>query len=96
MVQRIPVDVISLCSAAGEIRPLRLRVEDARRELRRADVAQILRVKQVPFVGVEAYQFLCRVSWEGKQGVLELEYDIRSHQWVLLGESTGNPRMTVV
>ena len=59
-------------------------------------MAQILRVKQIPFVGAEAYQFLCRVNWEGTQEVLKLEYDIRSHQWVLLGESTGNPRMTVV
>ena len=35
-----PVDVISVCSADGEIRPLRLRMEDEEHKLRRIDIDQ--------------------------------------------------------
>ena len=43
-----PVDVISLCSAAGDIRPLRLRLEDERQELRRVDVIEVVRARRFP------------------------------------------------
>ena len=84
-----PVDVISLCSAAGDIRPLRLRLEDERQELRRVDVIEVVSVKQIPYVGAEAYLYVCRVNSEGNPGLVELEYGIRSHTWRLLGEYTG-------
>ena len=56
------VDVISLCSAAGEIRPLRLRLEDESQQLRRVDIVEVVSEKQIPYVGAEAYIFVCRVS----------------------------------
>ena len=91
-----PVDVISLCSAAGDIRPLRLRLEDERQELRRVDVIEVISVKQIPYVGAEAYLYVCRVNSEGKPGLVELEYGIRSHTWRLLGEYTGKRGERVV
>ena len=91
-----PVDVISLCSAAGDIRPLRLRLEDERQELRRVDVIEVVSVKQIPYVGAEAYLYVCRVNSEGKPGLVELEYGIRSHTWRLLGEYTGKKGERVV
>ncbi len=91
-----PVDVISLCSAAGDIRPLRLRLEDERQELRRVDVIEVVSVKQIPYVGAEAYLYVCRVNSEGKPGLVELEYGIRSHTWRLLGEYTGKRGERVV
>ena len=91
-----PVDVISLCSAAGDIRPLRLRLEDERQELRRVDVIEVVSVKQIPYVGAEAYVYVCRVNSEGKPGLVELEYGIRSHTWRLLGEYTGKREERVV
>ena len=91
-----PVDVISLCSAAGDIRPLRLRLEDERQELRRVDVIEVVSVKQIPYVGAEAYLYVCRVNSEGKTGLVELEYGIRSHTWRLLGEYTGKRGERVV
>ena len=91
-----PVDVISLCSAAGNIRPLRLRLEDERQELRRVDVIEVVSVKQIPYVGAEAYLYVCRVNSEGKPGLVELEYGIRSHTWRLLGEYTGKRGERVV
>ena len=91
-----PVDVISLCSAAGDIRPLRLRLEDDNGELRRADIVDVVSVKQIPYVGAEAYVYVCRVLSGGNPGLVELEYGIRSHTWRLLGEYTGKREERVV
>lgn len=80
-----PVDVISVCSASGEIRPLRLRLEDEEHQLLRIDIDEVVSVKEVPYVGVEATIFLCRATvWE-KKWLFELKYTIRTHTWSLLG-----------
>lgn len=85
MEQRIqPVDVISMCSASGEIRPLRLRMEDEGHQLLRVDIDEILSCKEVQFVGIEAKIFLCRAMVQGKQWLFELRYTIRTHSWCLL------------
>ena len=86
MKQKIcPVDVISVCSASGEIRPLRLRLEDEEHQLLRIDIDEVVSVKEVPYVGVEATIFLCRATvWE-KKWLFELKYTIRTHTWSLLG-----------
>ena len=41
--QIYPVDVISICSADGQIRPLRLRMEDEDRKLLRVDIDEVIR-----------------------------------------------------
>ena len=79
-----PVDVISVCSAEGEIRPLRLRLENEIKELQRVDVEEILRIDRVPYIGVEAYVFLCKVKLGHGWRLLELKYSIRSHTWWIL------------
>ena len=43
-----PVDVISVCSASGDIRPLRLRVEDEEQGLIRVNIDEVISVKEVP------------------------------------------------
>ena len=48
-----PVDVISVCSADGEIRPLRFRMEETH-QLLRVDIDEIISVRQVQYVGIEA------------------------------------------
>lgn len=79
-----PVDVISMCSASGEIRPLRLRMEGEDHQLLRVDIDEILSCKEVQFVGIEAKIFLCRAMVQGKQWLFELRYTIRTHSWCLL------------
>ena len=46
-----PVDVISVCSASGDIRPLRLRVEDEEQGLIRVNIDEIISVKEIPVPG---------------------------------------------
>lgn len=79
-----PVDVISVCSAAGEIRPLRLRMEDSEQQMLRIDIEEVLNVKEIPYAGVEANIFLCRARAAGRELVVELKYTFRSHTWCLL------------
>ena len=79
-----PVDVISVCSASGDIRPLRLRMEDGQHELLRIDIDEVISMKSVQFVGIEAQIFLCRATVEGKKWLFELKYTIRTHTWCFL------------
>ena len=76
-----PVDVISICSANGEIRPLRLRLETEDHQLLRVDIDEVVSSKLVQYVGIEAQIFLCRATVGEHQWLFELKYTIRSHSW---------------
>ncbi len=85
MEQKIyPVDVISVCSASGDIRPLRFRIENDQHDLLRIDIDEVISMKPVQFVGIEAQIFLCRATVNGKQWIFELKYTIRTHTWCFL------------
>ena len=83
------VDVISVCTASGEIRPLRLRVSDESEELVRYEIVEIVSTKEIPYVGVEATVFLCRATAWDRKWILELKYLIRSHTWYLVRKMRG-------
>ena len=78
-----PVDVICVCSADGEIKPLRFRMEDEEHQLLRVDVDEVISSRSIQYVGIEAQIFLCRATVRGKQWLFELKYTIRSHSWCL-------------
>ena len=79
-----PVDVISMCSAGGEIRPLRFRMEDEDHKLLRVDIEEIISSRHIQYVGIEAQVFLCTATVKEKKWLFELKYTIRSHSWCLL------------
>ena len=79
-----PVDVIAMCSASGEIRPLRLRMEDEAHQLLRVDIDEIVNIRQVQYVGIEATVYLCPATVGQKKWVFELKYTIRTHTWSLM------------
>ena len=78
-----PVDVISMCSADGSIRPLRLRLEDEAHQLLRIDIDEVISSKEIQYVGIEAQIFLCRAWVQQREWVFELKYTIRTHTWCL-------------
>ena len=78
-----PVDVISVCSAEGEIRPLRLRLENREQQKIRIDIEEVLSVQEIRYTGVEAHIFLCRATVGEKEWLFELKYTIRTHTWCL-------------
>lgn len=79
-----PADVISLCEADGQIRPLRIRFLDESQQYQKMDIEQILRRDVVRFTGVEAEQFLCRATVEGTPRLFWLKYFLRSHSWCIM------------
>ena len=79
-----PVDVISVCSANGDIRPLRLRMESEDHQLLRVDIDEIVSSKMIQYVGIEAIVFLCRATVEQKKWLFELKYTVRTHNWCLM------------
>lgn len=79
-----PVDVISMCSANGDIRPLRLRMESEDHQLLRVDIDEVISSKKIQYVGIEAWVFLCRATVREKRWLFELKYTIRSHSWSIL------------
>lgn len=79
-----PVDVISVCSADGQIRPLRLRFADEQNQLLRVNIEEVVSQTEIQYVGVEAVVFLCRAWVAGREWLFELKYSIRSHSWSLL------------
>lgn len=86
MVQKIcPVDVISMCSTTGDIRPLRVQMQDENRQLLRINIDEIVDRRQIEYVGAEATVFLCRATLWGKRCLFELKYNIRSHIWSVQG-----------
>ena len=78
------VDVISICSANGEIRPLRLQLMDEEHQLIRVNIEQVVRCDEVVHVGAEAKIFLCKATVWGQRWLFELKYTIRSHSWSLV------------
>ena len=86
MVRNKAVDVISMFSADGEIRPLRLRMEDEEHQLLRVNILEVLKTREVQHVGVEATIFLCRARVQDRDLTFELKYSIRTHTWRLLGK----------
>ena len=79
-----PVDVICICSADGNIRPLRFRMEDEAHQLLRVDIDEVISSRKIQYVGIEAHVFLCRATVRGKESVFELKYTVRSHNWCLM------------
>ena len=78
-----PVDVICVCSANGDIRPLRFRMEDEMHQLRRIDIDEVINCRLIQYAGIEAKVFLCRATVEDQRWIFELKYTIRSHSWCL-------------
>ena len=79
-----PVDVICICEADGQIRPLRLRMVDENNGELRLQIGEILGVERNRRFGAESITFLCRGMTEDKSHLLEIRYCIRTHSWSIL------------
>ena len=79
--RNLPVDVISVCNADGSFKPLRLRMEDEEHQLLKIHIDEVISMKPIQYVGIEAQIFLCRATVNGRQWLFELKYTIRTHCW---------------
>ena len=78
------VDVICVCDASGEIRPLRMRLEQQDQSRVRIDIDEVVSTQRISYVGAEANIYLCRAQVSGREKLFELKYLFRSHCWHLL------------
>lgn len=82
-VLNLPVEMISTCSREGTIRPVRFRLEAEDKSLVIVRLRRIESVRENLYVGVEAFQYLCRAELGGRERLFELRYTVRTHRWVL-------------
>ena len=81
--QPVPIQMLSLFSADGAPQPVRFRFEDPEHCLHTVHVTRVVDVREVTFVGMEAYRFLCLSEDGGAAHLFELDYTIRAHRWRL-------------
>ena len=82
--RNIPIQVLSCCSADGQFQPLRFRFEDEEHRLHTVQILEVVDVRNVTYVGIEAFRYLCKAEEDGTRHLYELNYAIRAHRWSLL------------
>lgn len=78
------IEVIAIHGTDGQIRPLRFRFTGEDHQLHRLCVDQVISIREVIYVGIEAIIYLCRARDENRERIFELRYNIRSHDWYLI------------
>lgn len=79
----LPVEMICVCSADGELTPLRFRMENEDHCLQTVVISQVLCSKPIQYVGIDAIQYLCKAVCDEKERLFELRYTLKSHAWTL-------------
>lgn len=77
------IDVITLCGADGEIRPLRIRAQGGEEADICGNVCDIICSKDIIKAGSEIKIFLCRIRTDERIVIVELKYFARMHSWFL-------------
>lgn len=79
----LPIEMISVCGPDGSLTPLRFRMEDEEHCLQTVVISQVLCSKTIQYVGIDAIQYLCKATAEGKEKLFELRYTLKTHAWTL-------------
>ena len=79
----LPVEMISLCAVDGVLRPLRFRYEGDGHQLQTVKVNEVLVAKELNYVGIQSYLFICKAFLNDKELIFELRYTVKTHCWVL-------------
>lgn len=82
-VKQTPVEVICYCGFDGKIQPLRFRFEDHEQLMHTMQVLEVLDTREVPYVGAEGFRYLCKAEERGMTHLYELNFDFRSHRWII-------------
>lgn len=77
------VEMISVCSYDGKLSPLRFRFEDADQYLQTVSVTKILDRREMTYVNVEYFLFICKGVMQERERLFELRYAVTSHKWEL-------------
>lgn len=80
----LPIQVIALCSPDGGMKPLKFRFEDESHQMHTVNILEVVDIRAVTYVGIEAFRYLCKAEQEGMRHLFELNYAVRAHRWALL------------
>lgn len=82
-IQILPVDVIALWRAEGEIMPLRIRYQALDEECH-GRVVEIFKIRRVGHLGSQADIFDCWVKFRQEKRICQLKYHYTSGTWNLI------------
>ncbi len=80
----IPIEAISVCNTVGDIRPMRIRLEDEEHHLIVLNVEEVIYCKERSLSGILSYRYGCKVHMYGAERLIELMYNVNSHRWTVL------------
>lgn len=49
-------------------------------------IQEVVSEKEIQYVGIEAFAYVCRACVEDAKKLFELRYTVRTHKWVLFDE----------
>ncbi|MDO4732324.1 MAG: hypothetical protein Q4B50_02240 [Bacillota bacterium] len=78
-----PIEMISICSVNGDLRPIRFRFEDESHHPRIVRIQEILSTKESLQLGIQSFLYLCHAVTGERDLLFELRYIVKSHSWVL-------------
>ena len=78
-----PVEMISVCSEDGSMQPVRFRITDSGGERFTVRIRHIQTRREIRYVGVEGFLYVCAVLLGERERLIELRYTMRTHRWVL-------------
>ena len=83
MLSNVPIDMIFYCSTLGEIKPMRIRLENESHERITADVTEIVYRKEIKPSGLTILAYGCKMILNGEERLVELHYHSDTHKWTL-------------
>ncbi|MDD5935300.1 MAG: hypothetical protein PUC65_07065 [Clostridiales bacterium] len=83
MQYNVPIDIISFCNTLGEIKPMRVRMENEAHERVVVDIQEIAYRKETRPSGMTILVYGCKMILYGEERLVELHYHIDTHRWTL-------------
>ena len=83
MQNNVPIDTISFCNTLGEIKPMRIRIENEAHERIIADIKEIAYHKETKPSGITVLVYGCKLILFGEERLIELHYYTDTHRWTL-------------
>lgn len=79
----LPIQTLCVISTLGKLRPLWFRYEDEEHNIVKVDILSVLSTKDVQLAGSKSIVFTCEASLDNNIIIVELQYLINTHKWIL-------------
>lgn len=79
----LPIQTLCVVSTVGDLKPIWFRYEDEEHIIKRVDICEILTKKETALAGRKSLVFTCAATLDDISAIVELQYMIDTHKWVL-------------